>query len=174
MTFTGGEPLLQAQALRPLLKELGRLKIHRAVETCMAVPWETAEPLLEELDLVFCDFKCLSDSLHREGTGASNRQILENLRLLAVRAKRLVVRIPVIVGFNDGELADMAAWLRDLGDGFETELLPYHDLCASKYEALRRPFLTEGYRTPSKAEMETFRSLFRPGEQGGTSWNTTG
>ncbi len=157
--------MLQARALLPLLKELGRLGIHRAAESCMAVPWETAELLLDELDLVFCDFKCLSEDLHREGTGVSNRQILENLRRLAGLAKKLVVRIPVIVGFNDGELGDMAAWLRDLGDGFETELLPYHNMCASKYEALRRPFLTEGYRTPSEAEMEAFRGLFRRGSE---------
>ena len=165
VTFTGGEPFLQAAALAPLLRRLGREGIHRAVETSMAIPWETAEPLLEDLDLVFCDMKCLSGDLHRQGTGRSNEGILQNLRRLAGRAKRLVVRIPVIVGFNDGELADMAAWLRELGGGFETELLPYHDLCASKYEALRRPFRTEGYRTPTEREMETFRAIFRRSEE---------
>ena len=161
VTFTGGEPLLQAKALLPLLKALGREGIHRAVETCAAVPRECVETVLEHLDLVFCDLKCLSEPLHRQGTGASNREILENLRFLVGSARRLMIRIPVICGFNDGELPAMAEFVRSLPGAPETELLPYHELCRAKYEALGRPFGTDGYRAPAEDELHGMRELFR-------------
>jgi glycerol-3-phosphate acyltransferase PlsX len=54
--------------------------------------------MLPVTDYFLFDIKPLSDDLHRQACGVSNRLILENLRRLKECDVRLVIRIPVIPG----------------------------------------------------------------------------
>ena len=66
---------------------------------------------------------------HERCTGSANGRILDNLRLLARLQKRIIIRLVIVPGYNDG-LDDVAARLdliRSLGSAVErVDVLPYH------------------------------------------------
>lgn len=158
VTFSGGECLLQADFLCELLKRCKAAGIHTAVDTAGNVSWKSFESVLPFTDLFLYDIKALTPALHREGTGVSNKRILENLRHLSGRAN-LIVRIPVIGGFNDSEteMRAIAAFLHTI-DTTAVELLPYHTAGVHKYAELGRA--CPPFTVPTAAQMAHFRSLF--------------
>lgn len=160
VTISGGEPLLQADFLEVFLKALKKEGIHTAIETAGCYESERLERILPYTDLVFMDLKSLDDQKHRSVIGASNERILENMRLVSRSDAVFVIRIPVICGFNDMELPEMAAFIDRMPPSVKVELLPYHEICSGKYEALNREFQVAGYRVPAQKEMEAFRQLF--------------
>ena len=95
--------------------------------------------MLPWTDWLFVDLKQMDAEAHRAGTGAGNELILRNLTTVATAAwpGRLIVRAPVVPGFNDTaeNLEATAAFVAELGLA-EVNLLPFHRLGASKYEQL--------------------------------------
>ena len=76
--------------------------MHTAVDTAGNVPFEYFEKIMPYTDMFLYDIKAFSDDLHIEGTGVSNKRILENLKKLsAVFKGDIMIRIPVIPGYND-------------------------------------------------------------------------
>ena len=138
VTLSGGEPLLQRDVSVEILTLCRDAGVHTAIESNMAWPWRHAELLLERLDLLMMDVKCLDDRRHREWTGASNRHVLANLRRMAATALPVIVRTPVIPGFNDtpAEISAIATILAHVPNLLYYELLPYHPLGTDKFARL--------------------------------------
>lgn len=165
VTFSGGEPLLQAADLSLVLPRLKAEGIHVAVETAGCVEFKAFERILSDVDLLLFDVKAMDPSAHRNATGEGNPRILENLERLAGKGKDIVVRVPVIPGFNDtarilGAIADHVAGL-----GLpRLDLLPFHPLASGKYAAMGRRDRMAGVPAPGQARMEELlRTLSRPG-----------
>ena len=160
VTFSGGECLLQADFLAELARKCKESGVHVAVDTAGCVPWENIEKLIPFADLFLFDVKAADEELHKNGTGVSNKIILENLRRLSAESEcEIIVRVPVIGGYNDSEaeMAAIAALLAPLRIK-AVELLPYHAMGNGKYEALGRT--AEAFTVPSEAKMATFRTFF--------------
>lgn len=139
VTFSGGEPLLQAEQLQPVMRRCRQAGISTAVETSGYTAWDAFEMLLDTTELFLYDLKCGLDQTHRQVTNIGNRMIQQNLTRLFQRGKRIWIRIPVIPGVNDNpaELGKMAQLIRQGGNQAErVELMPYHDIGKSKYAAL--------------------------------------
>lgn len=160
VTFSGGEPLLQIDFLEALAKRLKENGIHTAIETAGCYETARLERILPYVDYIFMDFKCLDEKKHTEVIGMSNRKVLQNLKMLGQYEKEVVIRIPVIVGFNNMELVEMAEFIKGVPEHIKVELLPYHDICFGKYEALHRKFQVEGYKIPTEQEMSRYKKLF--------------
>lgn len=163
LTLTGGEPTMQpefAEAVLRLSKEEG---LHTAMETCGAVRWQNIERLLPYLDLVLFDLKQIDPEVHRQFTGASNTLILDNLRRTAEAGANLVVRVPLIPGFNAEResLIAIAEFVQSLQTVHEIHLLAYHTLGKAKYRALGLPYPMEQYPPMKEAEAEAWASVFR-------------
>ncbi len=141
MTLSGGEPLLQADFALALLREARRRRIKTAVETCGMVPWKTMEAAAQYLNYVLYDIKHMDSAVHQEQTGRPNEAILDNFRRLAgLEAETpILVRTPVIPGFNDSEeaIAAIAEFVRPYPNA-RFEMLPYHRLGTQKYLFLDR------------------------------------
>jgi pyruvate formate lyase activating enzyme len=149
VTFSGGEPFFQFEALKTLLERCREAGLNTAVETSgQADPALLAEaaPLVDHflVDLKTADPLRLADVCG--GTG----EVYQNIAWLGAReaspgAKpaaqarsfRVTGRIPVIPGFNgDGEsMAAIFALAKRHGIG-RVELLPYHTLGKGKYREL--------------------------------------
>ncbi|MFP4056773.1 MAG: glycyl-radical enzyme activating protein [Candidatus Brocadiia bacterium] len=128
VTFSGGEPLMQATFLAALLARARRLGIHAALDTSCYASWEALEATLDDVDLYLCDLKHMDSAQHQRLTGVPNEPVLANVRRLADRGARLVLRLPVVPGTNDDE-ANVAATGRfaaSLGCVERLDLLPYH------------------------------------------------
>ncbi len=138
VTLSGGEPLAQWAFAREVLRRCKERGIHTALETCGHAPWDAWEALLPYVDLVLYDLKEVDPVKHQRFTGVDNALILENLRRLAGTGKKVVIRRPVIPGYNDSEesIHALAQVVRSLGSVDEVHLLPYHRLGQGKYERL--------------------------------------
>ena len=142
VTLSGGEPLLQTDFCTALLEKLHAEKIHTALDTCGAVPWEAFERVLPVTDLVLYDIKAITPELHRACTGMGNEKILENLRRLNVAGVPVEVRVPLFPGVNDSdrEIEKMGVFFDTLWHGpTSVRLLRGHALARSKYAALGLP-----------------------------------
>lgn len=163
VTFSGGECMLQIDFLAKVLRLCRESGIRTAVDTAGAVPWERFERVLPYADLFLYDMKCFTEETHIAGTGRSNREILKNLaRLSECAAEKILVRVPIVPGFNadEAELRAMADFLRAHGLA-AVELLPYHGMGKVKAEALGVPFTP--FEAPTKEEMARYRAIFGPG-----------
>ena len=138
VTFSGGEPLMQAAFLDAALRACREMGLHTAVETAGFAPWAAVE-VAAHADLVLFDLKVFDDTRHRQVTGVSNRPILENLARLAATGGCLRVRIPLVPGINDSpdELDGMGGFLAEHGLR-DVDLLPYHTAGLAKYRRLGR------------------------------------
>ena len=160
VTFTGGECLLQADALYDMLAKLGREGVHRAVDTAGAIPWGVFERILPETDLFLYDLKAFDSSLHLTLTGQGNERVLDNYRRLAeIAPGKIHVRIPVIPSANDvgDEMACLAGFLHAFPPA-KIELLPYHAMGVGKEKALGRQ--ENVFAVPSQERMKQLRNLF--------------
>ena len=91
VTCSGGEPLLQADAVAELLGGMHARGLHTCVDTAGNVPWEAFEQVLPVTDLFLYDVKAYSPQTHRQWTGVGNERILENLRPHRPRTGRAAV-----------------------------------------------------------------------------------
>jgi pyruvate formate lyase activating enzyme len=133
VTFTGGEPLVQAQFLCDVMDRLDG--IHKAVETCGYAPVEVFERVLDRVDFVLFDIKLVDSELHKRYTGVSNELIKTNLGTLCRSGKSFVARVPLIPGVNDTlENMEATAELLKSAKGLQrVELLRYHKTAGAKY-----------------------------------------
>jgi len=163
VTFSGGEPLLQADFVAEVLKGCKAEDIHTAVESAVCVPWENIEKVLPFCDHFICDLKSADSKKHKEATGAGNEKIIENLRKLAMTGKLKEIRTPVIPNFNDTkeDIIKIRDTVRSFGGEINYTLLPFHNMCESKYISQGRVFQAAGLEEPSKEKMEELNLLLK-------------
>ena len=159
VTFSGGECMLQIEFLEEILKKCKENGIHTAVDTAGSVPWECFERILPYTDLYLYDVKCISEELHKDGTGVSNRLILENLKNLILHQAKIIVRVPVVPEFNcnDIEMGKIKAFLQQYCIT-NFEFLPYHEMGEHKWDAIG--LSAKRFSVPSQEEMLKYRKHF--------------
>jgi pyruvate formate lyase activating enzyme len=144
VTVSGGEALMQPEFVRALFEQCKAEGINTCLETALYVRPEIVDDFFDCTDLFICDIKCMDDATHRARCGVSNQLILENLRRIAARAARLVVRTPVLKGFNasDAEISAIGRFIRDdlHGRVLQYQLLPYRQLGVEKYASLGQEY----------------------------------
>jgi pyruvate formate lyase activating enzyme len=161
ITLTGGEPLAQPEFVTEVLRRCRSAYIHTAIETSGHVPWEHYEAALKHVDWVFFDLKHMNSGMHRKETGVANDLILENARRLASLPIRMIMRVPVIPGFNDSEenMIATAEFIKEIKKE-EVNLLPFHKLGMSKYEQLGIKCTYEKTEPPSPEQLKRIQSIF--------------
>lgn len=156
LTLSGGECLWQPDFGVALLKAAHENGINTAIETTGFADWEVIEKFIPEVDVFLMDIKHINSAKHKEFTTRPNELILENARKIAEKAKRLIIRVPVIPGFNDTieEIGEIAKFTASLPNVNEIHLLPYHRMGKDKYDGLGRPYLMGDVPSPTSAKMQ--------------------
>ncbi|MBC1505913.1 glycyl-radical enzyme activating protein [Listeria immobilis] len=141
VTVTGGEVLAQLPFVINLLKKCKQKGIHTACETSAYSSKKKFLLLLENVDLLIMDIKHYNSDKHREKTGVKLEPIIENLKLAISSGNEMLLRIPIIPGYNDS-LADSEQFALLLSSlRIQTvELLPFHQFGKSKYRFLDREY----------------------------------
>lgn len=142
ITLSGGEPLFQLDFALEILSKAKKNRLHTAVETCGYASGNAVRAVAENTDLFLFDYKESDPELHRKYTGADNKLILENLRLISGLGKKIILRCPIIPGFNDRDehFTAIGKLASSLDSILRVEIEPYHSLGTEKYEALGRAF----------------------------------
>ncbi|OOB76876.1 MAG: hypothetical protein BEN19_03590 [Epulopiscium sp. Nuni2H_MBin003] len=138
LTISGGEPLRNFEFNYELLRRVREKNISTAVETCGLVPTSTITKMSKVVDLFLFDFKMYTQVRHKEWTGHSNTQILQNLRTLVKIHNNIVIRIPLIPNVNDTteEFTNMMRFLKDMDGIDQIHILPFHQFGSEKYNLL--------------------------------------
>ena len=119
---------MQADFLDGLLRECRTRDIHTAVDTsCYADP-ETMGRISAQADLFLCDLKHMDAERHEQWTGVENGIILDNMRKLASAGRPMIIRIPVVPNFNDGDenIEATGRFAASLASILGIDILPYH------------------------------------------------
>lgn len=160
VTLSGGEPMAQPLYAYALLRALTENWIDTAIETCGAGEKEDYEIIAPYLKFAFMDLKSSDSKKHIEWTGADNKKIKENLELMDSLAGKygfvLIIRTPVIPGFNDSDEAikGISEFVSENLKNYKgMELLPYHKLGRGKYTSLGREYELSDLITPSDERM---------------------
>lgn len=159
MTLSGGEMLLQPDFAQALLQLAKRNGINTAVESTGFARFETIARLLPYIDVYLLDIKHINPEKHKEFTTKDNALILENAVKIAQNAKKCIVRVPTIPGFNDTaeEIADIARFAREKMRVEEINLLPYHRFGEDKYRGLGREYAMGDAPTPADEHMQMLK-----------------
>lgn len=139
ITLSGGEALLQPHFCKNLLQACQEEGWDTAVETTANVPWKNIASVLPNINHVLLDIKHADSKKHKQYTSAPNERIIDNAcKLASVKGLDLVIRIPLIPGFNDSdeEIRDIARIVASLQNVSALHLLPYHRLGENKYKYL--------------------------------------
>ena len=157
VTFSGGEPLMQPEFLMGLLEECKKEEIHTTIDTCGYAKRDVVEKIIPLADLFLCDIKHMDSVKHKEYTGVGNEQILENLKLIIKYNKKMIIRVPVIPGFNDNieAIEDIARFAKQELGVVEVDLLAYNSGGVSKSQRLssETKIIQESRPTVDKMEM---------------------
>ncbi len=154
VTFSGGEPLLQAEALLEATRALQAEGFHVALDTSGAIDTPEARALLDAVDLVLLDIKSPDEHRFKEVTGleqTATRAIFDHLR---ETQKPVWIRQVVAHGLNDTP-AEKAA-TKNFMAGLNVQRydrLPYHELGVHKYEALGIPYRGATLTSPTAEEL---------------------
>ena len=151
ITISGGEPLMQPSFLMELLDACKKLELHRTVDTSGHAEAITLLEAATRTDLFLYDLKHMDPEKHARFTGVSNEQILTNLENLSRQEAEIVIRFPVIPGFNsDPENVDKTgAFVSSLSGIRRVDILPYHCAAAVKYKNLGLKFNTSAVAKPT-------------------------
>jgi pyruvate formate lyase activating enzyme len=155
VSFSGGEPFLQHEFLEAMLSGSKAEGLHTAVDTTGCTSSAIIERLAPLIDLFLYDVKAVDEERHRNLTGVSNRQILDNLRRVVALGKEVIVRIPLVPGVNDDEenIRATGELLRSLPEIRQAHILPYHASGGEKYARLGKEYSLTGVRAPSPEEI---------------------
>ena len=136
VTFSGGEPLAQADFLESVLDRLDRL--HVVLDTSGCAGPDVFARVAGRCDLIYFDLKLIDRAAHRRYTGVTNDAILGNLGLLPGLGVAFVVRVPLVPGVTDTDenLRAIAETVRPLAGLLRVDLLPYNRAAGGKYASL--------------------------------------
>jgi pyruvate formate lyase activating enzyme len=160
VTLSGGEPLDQSEFSTAILAACKKHGLHTAIETAGHVPWSSFEKVLPFTDLFLFDVKHTDSERLRNQTGADEKLIRSNLEKLARQTKNIVIRTPVIPGFNDTieEIKTIADFVRQLGVK-ELHLLPYHRYGQGKYRLMGKHYPFKGSDKQMEAVVRRLKAV---------------
>ncbi|MEN8226876.1 MAG: glycyl-radical enzyme activating protein [Bacteroidota bacterium] len=138
VTLSGGEPLSQGDDLITLLKKLKSRNINVNMETSLHVNWDKVARCIGLVDTFLADLKHTDRSKFSIFTEGDASLVMDNLTRLADTNARVIVRIPVIPGFNhsEDEMNQMIDFVSSLENIHEVHFLPYHTMGIEKYNML--------------------------------------
>jgi len=161
VTFTGGEPTLQFDALKEVYKGLKANGIHTAIETNGTSP--KLPELMPYIDQLIIDLKHYDSKKQKKVTGVGNENTKANIEQALKIGKSVLVRIPLVNGFNAAreDALGFAGYFESINqDGLSVELLPYHEFGKDKWLKCGMEYtVNDGYIKPGTLKM--FEDIFK-------------
>ncbi len=134
VTFTGGEPTVQYDALEELLRKCREAGISTAIESNASHP--EFLKLSELIDYMIVDLKHYDPQKHKEIIGKSNEKTIDNIRQIAKRRNQLLIHIPLVGNFNSSleDAENFANLIKSFNnDKIDVEVLRYHEYGKDKW-----------------------------------------
>ena len=153
VTFSGGEPLMQADFVIETAKLLPN--IHKALQTSGYAESETFKKVISVMDYCLFDIKIADSEEHKKYTGVENEKILNNYKILVESGLPHVVRIPLIPGITDTP-ENLKAISEIVGDD-RVEIMRYNHLAGAKYSMVGREFTLPDLKS-NEVDLSVFKN----------------
>ena len=160
LTFSGGEPLLQAQEINEFYSINS---INYCLETSGSIYSKETEVALKNSSFVYLDLKFASNDLYKKYVGDTFDNTLKTLKYLEENNIKHVIRQVVVPGINDS-YEMLAKTLILLKNKFKTrtiEFLPFHNMCYEKYERLNIEFKLKNVKSLDNAYLNKLKDELR-------------
>jgi pyruvate formate lyase activating enzyme len=137
ITYSGGEPLMQARGLLPLVKRLHKEGFNQCVETALFVETERLRLLIPYIDCFYVDVKILDEEKCSRVLGGKINTYFENVKTLRKAGVKIIFRLPLIPEYTTDEenRKKILVFLKE-NNAQKVELLKGHNLGAKKYRFL--------------------------------------
>lgn len=155
VTFSGGEPLMQAKFFSVLAEKLKGENLSIALDTSGCFEDEYTDKLLSFTDIILLDVKFTSEEEYQKFTGGSLKRVIAFLEKVNLLKKRIIIRQVIVEGLNDNK--ENAQRLKEILSPFnieKIEFLPFKKLCLEKYQALNLTFPFEKYPQTSQETID--------------------
>lgn len=163
VTFSGGEPTVQAEALVPLCQRLKEAGFHICIDSNGTVWNEHVEALFRTVDLVLLDVKEIDPERHETITSRSNARTLETAAWLEREGHPFWLRYVLVPGLSndDDHLHRLGRHFADYKQIERVELLPYHTLGVHKYEAMGLDYKLKGVKENTPEQLDHAAAILR-------------
>lgn len=161
VTFSGGEAMSQPDFAKELVYALKKHHLHVAIETTGYAKEEIFCELAPLFDLLLFDVKHYDTQKHYEGTGVYHELIIKNLKWAIAHHIEVLVRIPVIPGFNAAieDAYGFADLLKNLHIS-KVQLLPFHQFGEKKYELLHKDYAYKNKKALYPEDLKDYQQIF--------------
>ncbi len=136
VTFSGGEPLMQADFVIETAQKLPN--IHKALQTSGYGDNEKFKKVIDQMGYILFDLKLADENEHIKYTGVSNKPILKNFETLKNSGKEFVIRVPLIPGITDTK--ENLQGIAELAGENRVEIMRYNSMAGAKYRSVGLEF----------------------------------
>ena len=147
ITFSGGEPLLQATQILPLLQKIKQKGISLAIETTLYAPIENYTIVYPYIDFWIIDLKFQYGFIRNKDYNINRMSFYMNLKALQQSTDQQYIIYRMVVMSEILDKIDIVAKKLCKYNIALIELLPCHSLAKNKYKELGKTFHQFGLPT---------------------------
>ena len=161
VTFSGGEPLLQADFLIEAMDALRRDGITSAIDTSGTYFDDKSETVIAHCDMVLLDIKHIDPAKFEELTGREQGTLRLLIDAINRKEKPVWIRQVIVPGFNDDEeyIHRLNEFLLRIKHIKKIELLGYHNMAEPKYDKLGIKYRLKGVKPMDSKSLEKLSKL---------------
>lgn len=161
VTFSGGEPLLQADFLIEAMDALRRDGITSAIDTSGTYFDDKSETVIAHCDMVLLDIKHIDPVKFEELTGREQGTLRLLIDAINRKEKPVWIRQVIVPGFNDDEeyIHRLNEFLLRIKHIKKIELLGYHNMAEPKYDKLGIKYRLKGVKPMDSKSLEKLSKL---------------
>lgn len=161
VTFTGGEPLLQAEFILEVAKKCKENHISVAVDTSGFVWNSKVEEILDYTDIVLLDIKNFDRGVYKVVTGVSLEPTLKFLDVLKEKNINTWIRYVLVPNLTDNldAIKELANHLKEYPNVSKVEVLGFHKMGEYKWEELGLKYQLSDTKEPSKEALKEVQQI---------------
>lgn len=162
VTISGGEPLMQAKALKELFVMLKADGFNTCIDTNGSILSSDVKSLLDYTDLVLLDIKHIDSTKHNILTGLSNSRTLAFAKYLHEQNKPVWIRYVLVPGYSNAvdDMHRLGHFLEEMPNVEKLEIQPYHKLGVHKYAALGWDYQLNDVLVNTQEQLNEARDIF--------------
>lgn len=162
VTISGGDPLLQIDFVKDILKKCKDENIHTAIDTSGHAPLDKIKGIIDYTDLFLLDIKAFDRDIFKEITGVYNDNTLKLAKYLSEINKPVWIRYVLVPGLSDNleDINNLAKFISSLSNVERFEILPFHKMGEYKWEELDYEYKLKNTSSPSEKLLKKVKSIF--------------
>lgn len=162
VTFTGGEPMLQAEFILEVSKLLKQQNISVAIDTSGYVWNDQVVELLKYTDIVLLDIKNYDPAVYEKVTGVSLSPTLKLLDYLKSKQINTWLRYVLVPGLTDNieSIRALSGHLMQYPNVSRIELLGFHKMGEYKWKELGLEYKLADTKEPGRELLQEVKKIF--------------